>query len=172
MKGDFIPKFIKTVLNFGSELHDIWNWTPVYYKGIKIKGYNQIRASAGLRNLAYRKIVKLDKNGFKFTEKGKLWFRGSLLKYYRSIGLKWDKKWRVVIFDVPQELHRERNRLRMKLKTLGFYMLQKSVFVFPFPCEEELAKYATRLKLSKHIDIIVAESIGYSEIEIKKFFCL
>jgi len=50
----------------------------------------------------------------------------------------WDKKWRVILFDVPEEIKNLRDTLRTKLKQLGFIELQKSVFVHPFDCRNEV----------------------------------
>jgi hypothetical protein len=50
----------------------------------------------------------------------------------------WDKKWRVVFFDIPEKRRAERNVLREKLTELGFKELQKSVFVHPYPCLDEI----------------------------------
>ena len=51
---------------------------------------------------------------------------------------KWDKEWRVVIFDIPERFKKAREALREKLKDLGFIKLQESVFVFPHECEDEI----------------------------------
>jgi len=51
---------------------------------------------------------------------------------------KWDKKWRVVIFDIPNITNIKRAALRGKLKELGFYKLQQSVWVFPYDCGQEI----------------------------------
>ena len=51
---------------------------------------------------------------------------------------KWDKKWRMVIFDIPETQKKARYALRAKLKELGFYPLQKSVWVHPFECRDEI----------------------------------
>lgn len=37
----------------------------------------------------------------------------------------WDKRWRIVVFDVPEELRKGRDVLHSKLRALGFYELQK-----------------------------------------------
>lgn len=50
----------------------------------------------------------------------------------------WDKKWRMVIFDIPEKRRRARDALRRKLQELGFKELQKSVFIYPYPCEDEI----------------------------------
>ena len=51
---------------------------------------------------------------------------------------KWDHKWRLIIFDVPEKSRIKRDAFRGKLKELGFYKLQKSVWVMPYPCEKEI----------------------------------
>lgn len=51
---------------------------------------------------------------------------------------KWDKKWRVVIFDVPFYSRTIRDAFRRKLKEFGFYPLQKSIWIYPYPCKEEI----------------------------------
>lgn len=50
----------------------------------------------------------------------------------------WDGKWRIVFFDIPEKRRKARDALRKKLKELGFYELQKSVFVFPYECRNEI----------------------------------
>ncbi len=50
----------------------------------------------------------------------------------------WDKKWRLVFFDIPERKRAARDALRHKLKELGFKKLQRSVFVYPYQCEDEI----------------------------------
>lgn len=51
---------------------------------------------------------------------------------------RWDGKWRVVIFDIPKKYNRIRDIFRMRLKQLGLYQLQESVYVSPYPCFKEI----------------------------------
>lgn len=44
----------------------------------------------------------------------------------------------MVLFDIPEKIRKGRDALRDKLKDLGFYELQKSVWVHPYPCEDEI----------------------------------
>lgn len=73
------------------------------------------------------------------SEKGKkkvLDFRIDDIKIKKPI--KWDKRWRLVIFDVPEKKKSARNILREKLKEIGFSEIQKSVFVHPYSCLDEI----------------------------------
>lgn len=51
---------------------------------------------------------------------------------------KWDGKWRMVVFDIPEKKKKAREALRNKLQELGFRELQKSVLIFPYECENEI----------------------------------
>jgi len=73
---------------------------------------------------------------------------------------KWDKKWRLVIFDISQLQSLKRNAFRGKLKELGFYPLQKSVWVCPYPCKDEIELLREFFGLTKkEIRLITAENI-------------
>lgn len=50
----------------------------------------------------------------------------------------WDRRWRVVIFDIPNSAKRVRDIFRIRLKQLGLYRLQESVYVSPHPCFDEI----------------------------------
>jgi len=73
------------------------------------------------------------------TKKGKeyaLEYKIDEIKIKKPSG--WDGIWRLVIFDIPERKRRARDALRDKLKELGFRELQKSVFVHPYPCQNEI----------------------------------
>ena len=50
----------------------------------------------------------------------------------------WDKKWRLIIFDVPNKKSKQRQAFAMHLKNLGSRMAQKSVWIYPYPCHDEI----------------------------------
>lgn len=82
---------------------------------------------------------------------------------------KWDKKWRLVIFDIPTYLKRARETLRAHLKYLGLYRLQKSIFVFPYECKDEIDFLVELYDLRPFVRYIVAESID-NELHLKQIF--
>jgi DNA-binding transcriptional regulator PaaX len=69
---------------------------------------------------------------------------------------KWDKKWRLVIFDVPEKFHKARRALRIKLNELGFYPLQKSVWLYPYGCRNEIDFITEFFQISPYVRIIEA----------------
>lgn len=81
----------------------------------------------------------------------------------------WDKKWRVVIFDVPEKMHRNRDLLRENLISLKFIQIQKSVYVYPFECTMEISCLADLFFVSKYVTIMISEIIQGEELILKTF---
>lgn len=74
---------------------------------------------------------------------------------------RWDRKWRLLIFDIPEKRKISREALRGKLKELGFLPFQKSVWVHPFDCGAEMELLRDFFGLSKkEMCLIIAENIG------------
>ena len=72
---------------------------------------------------------------------------------------KWDGKWRLVIFDVPHFKHKNRLALSHKLKELGFIMIQKSVWAYPFECYKEMAIVRQVYEVEKYVTYLEAVEI-------------
>ena len=71
----------------------------------------------------------------------------------------WDKKWRLVIFDIPEIRRRERAALRKKLTDLGFYQCQKSAWIYPFPCDKEIEFIKDILNIKSFVKLFLVEEI-------------
>ena len=85
-----------------------------------------------------------------------------ILKYkYEEIEIpipkKWDKLWRLVIFDIPEIHRRARNALAFKLQEVGFYPLQKSVFIFPYECRDEIDFICEHFKIREYVNYFVVK---------------
>lgn len=86
------------------------------------------------------------------TEEGKkraLSFQIDRIKIERPI--KWGGKWSLVTYDIPEKKKPAREALREKLKELGFYEWQKSVFIFPFPCRDEIDSLIEFFEIRPHV---------------------
>jgi len=110
-----------------------------------------------LRTGDIEKIVKDGKVYLRLTQIGKT-------KAYRdfpilNITKKWNKRWVIVIFDIEEKSKAVRDRLRNKLKGLGFGMLQKSIWVSPLPIGEDMKEVIESIGLSK--DAYVIEVAGF-----------
>ena len=64
---------------------------------------------------------------------------------------KWDGKWRMVAFDIPDSCVKGRKALRYRLKMGGFYEFQKSLFIYPYDCRREIDAFIKLFKLEKYV---------------------
>ncbi len=81
----------------------------------------------------------------------------------------WDRKWRVVVFDIPEKYKRKREAMRQHLERLGFYKLQKSVFVLPYECCDEIEFLIEFYNIRSYVRQIVAEKID-NELHLREIF--
>ena len=84
---------------------------------------------------------------------------------------RWDKRWRVVIFDIPEYRRGTRDKLRLTMRTSGFYRLQDSVWLYPYDCEDFMTLVKADLKIGNAILYMVVEKIE-NDIKIKSHFAL
>lgn len=126
-----------------------------------------------LRRRNYIKEVNSkDKKEIRLTAKGEL----EIIKYkieLKTTKIKWDKKWRAICWDVPEELRKDRDYLREKLRWLGFKELQKSLWIFPFEIKEEVKQLVKLYKkdLAGDVRFLTIEKIE-KDSDLKEFFKL
>ena len=84
---------------------------------------------------------------------------------------KWDDKWRIALFDIPEKYRGARDSLRDALKRLGFFEYQKSVFIHPFECFDEIDFVIEYFQVRPWVRFIIAESLD-NELHLKKYFKL
>lgn len=72
---------------------------------------------------------------------------------------KWDGKWRIIIFDIPETKKKVRDEIRTVFKEAGFQRLQDSVWVYPYDCEDIIGLLKTDYGVGKHMLYIIADQI-------------
>jgi CRISPR-associated endonuclease Cas2 len=105
-------------------------------------------------------IKVVDKNAerfFKLTKKGEL--EALVAKAYLPVPSRWDGKWRMVIFDIPEDYNEKRDLLRRLLKSNNFFQLQASVYINPYPLNREAVIYLQKTGLINYIRIIKVEEM-------------
>jgi len=96
----------------------------------------------------------------RLTEKGKVKLRQlELSDYALRKPKRWDKKWRVLIFDIKEERRLTRAKIRHALSTMGFVRLQHSVWVYPYDCEDTITLLKADFKLGKDLLYLIVDTI-------------
>ena len=61
------------------------------------------------------------------------------------------------MFDIPESEKFAREALREKLKNLGFAQFQKSIWIYPYPCENEIDFVTEFFSIAKHVNLITVK---------------
>ncbi len=144
-------------------------WISKYFdhcnsKNIKneIRGLNKQKLIQKKQNYDGSIIVSL-------TEKGKLRALNISFRNFQNKKEKWDGKWRMIAFDVPDEYKKGRDAIRYRMKLGGFYRLQESLFLFPYDCQREINALVKLFKLEKYVRFGLLDFIDNEE-QIKSIF--
>jgi DNA-binding transcriptional regulator PaaX len=71
-----------------------------------------------------------------------------------EIPKKWDKRWRVVSFDVPISYSKQRMAFTQKLRGFNFVLLQKSVWIHPAPCFDQIEQLASHYNIMRYCTLL------------------
>lgn len=148
------------------EVRDVGGLVSASYKQVYGFVPNQYKkrnfanvVSRNLRTGNIEKILKGDEIFFRLTSEGK----SKIQRDFPLVALRdrrWDKVWRIVVFDIPQKQAYLRNNLRKKLKQLGFGMLQESIWVSPHNIVADLREFLIALQIEEMVFVLEAKSIA------------
>ena len=132
-------------------------------------------------------MSRLVKNGFvskkdgiyRLTEDGEKEPFFSLLELHRfddrsqqkAKSEKWDEKWRIIFFDIPEKKRRYRDELRSMLKVIGFKEFQKSIWVYPYKVPSFLKDILFEEGIKQYTRLITTNDIEY-DIDLRRKFNL
>ncbi|MCF7815447.1 MAG: CRISPR-associated endonuclease Cas2 [Candidatus Pacebacteria bacterium] len=125
-----------------------------------------------LARLVTKKFISISKNGQLFlTKEGERKLHMIEHGVYPLPKIKWDKKWRIVSFDVSEKRRKSRDKLRLLLRQVGFVRLQDSVWVYPYDVEDVVNLIKTGSFLGKEILYMTVHTTG-KDVELKSHFKL
>ena len=129
-------------------------------RGKDARQYKTQQLSQAIYRLKKRKLINIKElsNGetrIKLTEKGhrrKIQYDLENMKIPDQAS--WDGKWRILMFDIPESKRESRDSLTNKLRNLGFIQFQKSVWVYPYPCAEEIDFVTEYFSIAENVNLI------------------
>ncbi|HVV39065.1 MAG TPA: CRISPR-associated endonuclease Cas2 [Candidatus Paceibacterota bacterium] len=122
--------------------------------------------------MKYRGYIKGGKGTYRLTTKGRhILNEENVWSLTIPTPPSWDKKWRIVLFDIPKDKRKRRDAFRLRIKELGLVLYQNSVWVYPYPLEETVRAIATFYHLSGCVSFITAEHIS-GEKKLRSYFNL
>ena len=128
---------------------------------VNVRGFTPRQITSAFWKLRQKRIVEYkeddDKIRVVLTEAG----RKKVLSYqFDDMTItkprRWDGKWRVVAFDIPESRKKARDALVQKMKDLGLVQFQKSLWLCPYECRNEIDFVAEVFEVGKYVHYLVA----------------
>lgn len=145
---------------------------PKEFKNIERRALNRAINSLYISHLVSEKHDRDGTSTLVLSENGKqraLQF--DIDKMEIKTPAKWDGKWRIIMFDIPEKIRKLRDSLRLHFRKIGFIELQKSAFVHPYPCNKEIEFLIEFYNARKYVRFILADEID-NELHLREKFRL
>ena len=134
-----------------------------FFPGFKKGARFNYKAKSVLGRLAAKGlIVFVEEDGKRYariTEKGERMLQMETEKTAMTKKRKWDRRWRVVIFDIPERRKSVRVGIRRFMQEYGFMRLQDSVWIYPYDCEDLIALAKANFRVGADVLYMIVEKL-------------
>jgi DNA-binding transcriptional regulator PaaX len=116
--------------------------------------------SSSASKLTKRGLLFYNSKKYQLTSKGE-----SLLRRWRFSDFKlfkpkkWDRKWRVIIFDIPEKKKKIREQMRHLFSQAGLRRLQDSVWIYPYDCEDVITLLKTDFGVGRDLLYLIVDEL-------------
>lgn len=116
--------------------------------------------SSSASKLAKRGLLYFDGKRYQMTSKGEnLLHRWQLADFQLEKPKKWDKKWRIIIYDISEKKRKIRDQIRNLFNSSGLYRLQDSVWVYPYDCEDIITLLKSEMGVGKNVLYLIVDEL-------------
>lgn len=132
---------------------------PGYKKGAR---FNYQAKTALGRLVAKGLVTFVEEDGKRYariTERGERVLQMETERAAMTKKRKWDRRWRVVIFDIPERRKSVRASLRRFMGEYGFVRLQDSVWIYPHDCEDLVALAKANFRVGADVLYMIVERL-------------
>ena len=152
-----------------------YGYTPTNFsRSSKATYYNWNKSVSRLKD---KKLIEQKGDIYYLTTQGEKEaflqkIKGEITSYsLNHKNMKWDGKWRMIVFDVPEKKRRHRDELRSMLKAIGFKEFQKSVWVYPHRVPNFLKELLFEENIKHYTRLITTIGIEYDK-DLRRMFKL
>ncbi len=150
----------KTYSTFNNKTKDQQRKIAKSFYYLKQQGYLELKKSGKdfLVNVTQKGQAKIEKIKF-----------GSLVVPKTK---KWDGHWWLVLADVPSDPYRSyADVFRQKIKSLGFYPLQRTVWLYPYDPRAQIGLISAQYNIDRFVTVMEVVSLDPQDLKVlTKFF--
>ncbi|MEK7176194.1 MAG: hypothetical protein AAB695_02350 [Patescibacteria group bacterium] len=116
--------------------------------------------SSSASKLAKRGLLYFDGRMYRPTTEGERTLRRWVFSDFKlKKPRRWDGKWRVMVFDIPEKKRIIRNDLTALFRAADIYRLQDSVWIYPYDCEDIITLLKTDFGVGKYLLYMIVEEL-------------
>jgi phenylacetic acid degradation operon negative regulatory protein len=137
-------------------------------------GFSQNAIRLGLSRMARHGVFHIRRSGrrsyYSLNAKGMKWMEQGRVRAFEAKRRKWDGRWRLLVYNIPETLRALRDKLRYKLQSLGYANLSASFWISPYDLQTELHRYLKERGMLAYVETFTAEytgQLGHSELAAK-----
>lgn len=135
--------------------------------------FNLWRLRQVVKRMQESKLVEIkEEEGapiIKITGKGKQKLLKYKLEEMKLDEKNWDGRWRLIIYDVAKSKRANSEAFRRMLNQLNLLKLQKSVYLIPFKCEDEIEYLRLLFDIGNEVQILKVGSLE-NEAAYRRYF--
>ncbi len=130
-------------------------------------GHNEQSVRAAISRMNKQGWVESEKQGnksyYSLTSIGKKRIEEAAKRIYKLEPNSWDGKWRILMYNIPEEKRNIRDELRQELVWSGFGSLSNSCWISPNPLEDQVKDLIDKYDISSYVNFFLASYEGPDE---------
>ncbi|WP_027409084.1 phenylacetic acid degradation operon negative regulatory protein PaaX [Anoxybacteroides tepidamans] len=139
-------------------------WIGSLIRLLKEFGHNDQAVRAAISRMSKQGWVQAEKKGnksyYSLTPRGVKRMDEAAKRIYKIRPEKWDGKWRIFVYTIPEEKRSLRDELRKELVWSGFGTISNSSWISPNNLEKQVYDLIDKYQIAPYVDFFIAEYDG------------
>jgi len=139
-------------------------WIGSLIRLLRQFGHNDQAVRAAISRMSKQGWVVAEKKGnksyYSLTERGVKRIEEAAKRIYKLHPDKWDGKWRILVYTIPEEKRNLRDELRKELVWSGFGTISNSHWISPNNLEKQVYNLIEKYDIEEYVDFFIAKYDG------------
>lgn len=151
---------------YGDYIHHYGNkiWIGSLIRLLKEFGHNDQAARVAVSRMmkqGWLQSEKQENRSYYFlTDQGISRIEEAGTRIFKLNPSEWDRKWRVLMYTIPEEKRHIRDELRQELLWSGFGSFSNACWISPNNLEKEVKLLIEKYDISEYVDFFISEYVG------------
>ncbi|WP_338469678.1 phenylacetic acid degradation operon negative regulatory protein PaaX [Niallia sp. XMNu-256] len=139
-------------------------WIGSLIQLLKGFGHNEQAVRVAVSRMMKQGLLQSEKKGnksyYELTERGLSRINEAAKRIYKLHPHDWDGKWRIVMYNIPEEKRQVRDELRKELQWSGFGYLSNGCWISPNNFEKEINLLISKYKIEEYVQLFLSKHVG------------